>query len=230
MVKPWADSIGHSRKRRSVARPSRTLRSQRPPTGSVSLSRDVAERQAGEHRRAAHVAQMGDRGVHIVAAVVVRQRVFGELPEQDRALPGEHAGVLQLVEHALDSVRRFADVLEEQDAAVDRREVRRAAQVRDQRKIAAPERSGASRCPGPSSAHRPSYRDWSSSPKQCSKRERRRLRRAEIARRRARERDHAGMRERRQLERREVAVARATSCRAPASYAKSMRGSRRVQP
>ena len=86
---------------------------------------------------------MRDRGIEIVAAVVVGQRVLGELPEQDRLLAGEHAGVMKLVEHALDPIRRFADVLEEQDAAVDAREVRRAAQVRDHRKIAAPERSGA---------------------------------------------------------------------------------------
>jgi hypothetical protein len=108
----------HSRRSTSVARPSRTMRSQRPPTGSVSLSATWPNGKPVNTGVRHTLAQVRDGGVDIVAAVVVGQRVFGEMPEQDRALAREHARVMELVEHALDAVRRLADVLEEKDAAV----------------------------------------------------------------------------------------------------------------
>ncbi len=50
----------------------------------------------------------------------------GELPQHDRPLACQHAGMPQLVEHAFDAVRMLVDVFQEQDALVDRRKVRRA--------------------------------------------------------------------------------------------------------
>jgi hypothetical protein len=47
---------------------------------------------------------------------------------------------MQLIEHPLDPIWLLADVLEHQDAAVHRRKMRRAYQVRDHRQVAAPQR------------------------------------------------------------------------------------------
>src|SRR5690606_15315356 len=58
----------------------------------------------------------------------------------------EHAGVEQLVQHALDAVRMLGDILEEQDAAFDDGQVRRADGRRDERQVPAPQRA-LDRCP-----------------------------------------------------------------------------------
>ena len=96
----------------------------RPPTGSVSLSRHVAERQAGvDRQRRSARAQCATTAARGRSRCRCGPRSYPvNVPEQDRALPREHAAEVQLVEHPLDPVRALADVLEEQDAAVDPRE------------------------------------------------------------------------------------------------------------
>ena len=61
----------------------------------------------------------------------------------------------------------LADILDEENAAVDSRQMRVPGEVRDHREIAAPERSLAGES-GPSSAQRTSYRPLPSTAQQCS--------------------------------------------------------------
>ena len=132
---------GHGSRTRAARGRRFTSSAQFPPTGNVSLSGDMPEWQAGEDGHGHQRAQLRDDAGQVIAAVVAVELVLGELPQQDRALPREHAGMVQLVQHALDAIRVLAHVLQEQDAAVDARKVRRADQVRDHGQVAAPERA-----------------------------------------------------------------------------------------
>ena len=115
---------------------------------------------------------------------------------------------MQLVEHALDPIRRFAHVLEKQDAAVDARKIRRPAADATTMARLPPHSVPAQTTSGPSSAHFDFVTRLVEQAEAVIERERRRHRRAEIAGHdRSGERDHAGVRECRQLERGEVAVA-----------------------
>ena len=150
--------------------------------------------------------RMRDHRRGVVAVVVVGKRVAVERAEQHRALAREHAGEMQLVQHPLDPVRRLADVLEEQDAAVDPRKVRRSREMRDHREVAAPQRALAREVgtvehaldlAAVAAEHFPAMVE----------RERGRRGGAEVVgRHRAREGRHPGMGECRQLERGEIAV------------------------
>ena len=137
------------------ARRARRARSsaQRPPTGSVSLSRQWPNGRPVKNGTPNRARDVRDHRRRVVAVVVLRELVAVERAEQHRALPRQNAGEMQLVEHPLDPIRMLADVLEEQDAAVDvaagaacRRDARPS---RDCRPTACLRR----RSPAPSSAH-----------------------------------------------------------------------------
>ncbi len=101
----------------------------------------------------------------------------------------------------------LGDVLEEEDAAVDAREVRRADEVRDQREVAAPQRPVAGDARGPFERALDLPRVVAEHAEAVVERERGRHGRAEIVRRhRAGERHHSCASERRELERREIGV------------------------
>src|SRR5574337_1140423 len=101
----------------------------------------VAVRQAVDHRNAGHRADLGEGRRQVVAVVACARLALAEAAQDQRLLAAEHAGQVQLIEHALDPVRRLADVLDKQDAAVDRGEPRRTEQAAQHGEIAAPQRA-----------------------------------------------------------------------------------------
>ena len=77
-----------------------------------------------------------------------------ERAEHDRARLVKQAGVSPLREHAVDTIRAFADVFQEQHTALERRQVRRADQRGEHRQVAAEQhaaRAAAVRSPSRSS-------------------------------------------------------------------------------
>ena len=68
------------------------------------------------------------------------QLVARELAQHHGLLLGEHAGVEQLAQHALDAVRVFAHILDEQDAARHIGQERRAYQRGEHCQVSAPQR------------------------------------------------------------------------------------------
>ncbi len=78
-----------------------------------------------------------------VAAVQRRGLPAAEVAQQQRALRVDHAGLLQLQQHALDAVRVLADVFEEQQPAAQAspRPVAGAQQRQQHRQVAAPQRA-----------------------------------------------------------------------------------------
>ena len=84
---------------------------------------------------------MGDHGVEREAVVVRGQPVFGEFAQYYCLLAREYASVMQLIQHPFDAKRRFVDVLEKEDAAIDLRHIGRADKRHDERQVAAPQRT-----------------------------------------------------------------------------------------
>src|SRR6185437_1920096 len=111
-----------------------------PAERESQLVATVSERQPGIDRYAETCPGVRDRRRQIVSVVVRRGLEAVEAAEEDRALPREHAGEMQLVEHSLDPVRMLADVFEHQDTAGYRRKMRASDQMGDHRQVAAPER------------------------------------------------------------------------------------------
>src|SRR4051794_16925710 len=99
----------------------------------------MSERKTRVDRDAEVLASMDNDSGQVVAIVVGRRLIAVEHAEHQRALAGQNTGEMQLMEHALDAVRMLADIFEEQDAAIDRREMMSADEVRDHREIAAPQ-------------------------------------------------------------------------------------------
>src|SRR5205823_10511066 len=123
----------------------------------------------------------------------------------------EDAGVMELIEHALDPVRMLADVFEKKDSAVDAWKIRRTREMRHEREVAAPEH------PLGLEARRTVQRKSSDvlateqqAPAMLQRECRRRLSAEIIRRERAGKRDHAGCRQGGELEGGEIAVAEPT--------------------
>src|SRR5215813_8673016 len=176
--------------------------------GQGELVATVSEGQAGQYRQTESAPAMLNHRVDIVTAVSRPQLEAVELAEQKRVLPLEHALVPKLVEHALDPIGMLAYVFEEENAALDARQIGRAGEMSHQRQIAAPERAldlergdaGNRKFGGVLGAieNAPAVLE----------RELRRLLRAEVVGgQRSREGDHARGGQRGELERGEIAVA-----------------------
>src|SRR5262249_17133359 len=109
--------------------------------GQGELVATVSEGQAGQDRQTEPAPAMLNHRVEIVTAVARPQLEAVEFAEQKRVLPLEYALVPKLVEHALDPIRMLAYVFEEENAALDARNIRRAGEMSHQRQIAAPKRT-----------------------------------------------------------------------------------------
>ncbi len=101
----------------------------------------VPKRQAAHDRNAGRLGDAIEGDVHVVAVVVLGHPVAREVAHQQGLLPTEHACVQQVVEHAFDAVRRLGDVLDEQQSAVDCREIGRTDEAAEHREVAAPQRA-----------------------------------------------------------------------------------------
>ena len=99
----------------------------------------MAVRQIGQHRRGDFAAQPVHHGLQLVALVVRRQLVVGELPQQHRFLLRQHTRVQQLGEHALDAVGVLVHVFNEQNTAGHLRQIGRAHQRAQHRQVATPQ-------------------------------------------------------------------------------------------
>ena len=126
--------------------------------------------------------------------------------EQHRALARQNAREVKLIEHPLDPVRMLTDVLEEEDAVVHMRQMRRAREMRDHGKIATPQRTLAGEVGTVERALHRVVVVAEQAPAMVE-REGRRRRGAEIGRHGTGERRHPGVRQRGELEGREIAVA-----------------------
>ena len=156
---------------------------------------------------------MRDRRCEIVAFVVCVQLIFGECPEQHRALALQHTRMQQLIEQALDAIRMLGNVFEKKDATFDVRQIRRSREMRDERQIAAPEHAIGDDLRRPLERAFDFPRRVVENAEALLERERRRLRRSEIVRgHRSRKRDHSAPRKRRQLECGEIRMAK-PACR-----------------
>ena len=101
----------------------------------------VPEWQSAEYWHAETRACMLDHGGDVVAVIVGAKLDAAEVAQKDRALSLQHAGEMKLVEHPLDAIRMLAGIFDEQNAAVDIREVRRSHQMRQHGQVSAPEDS-----------------------------------------------------------------------------------------
>src|SRR4030088_228039 len=109
----------------------------------------MSERQPAEYRHAETRACVLDHGSNIVAVIVGAKLDVAEVAKKDRALSLQHAGEMKLVEHPLDAIRLLAGIFDEQNAAVDIREVRRSHEMRQHGQVSAPENAFGAERAGP---------------------------------------------------------------------------------
>ena len=87
--------------------------------GQHHLGSDMAERQAGQHPRLDPRLQPLHHHAQFEAPVMRHRLVVGELAKNDGLLLGQHPGMQQLGQHALDAVGVLSGVLNEQHAALE---------------------------------------------------------------------------------------------------------------
>src|SRR6185437_16367457 len=94
-----------------------------------------------EARRAGKPGPEGQLAQHIGARVLrVLFLASREVAEGDAAYLAEHAGQRKMSPHPIQPVRALADVLEEEDRALERRQKRSAQKAGEHRQVAAEER------------------------------------------------------------------------------------------
>ena len=103
----------------------------------------MAVGQTLQHGALDLATQPVDHGLQLEALVVRAELELAELAEHDGLLLGQHAGMQQLGQHAFHAVGMLAHIFQEQDAALDLREVRRAQQGDQHGQVAAPQRGAA---------------------------------------------------------------------------------------
>ena len=209
------DRFSADSRRARCARPVAHAQAAAPAHRQRQLVAAMPERQPGEDRNAEPRPRLRDHRRLVVAVVVARELVA---VERRRAARPSGAPARRRSAAGRASARSGTDARWSPRETGCRR--RRAAGAACPTRCATSARLPPHSMPspsksGPSSAHDTSCRSASSSAKQCSTRERRDLRRAEIVGgHRPGERLHSGMRQCRQLEGREVAVADpALACR-----------------
>ena len=92
-------------------------------------------RRAGKARRGGQLAQHVGAGVIHILVLTAR-----ELPKGDAAHPTEHPGERKMGPHAVQTVRTLANVLEQQDGALERRKEGRTEKPGQHREVTAEER------------------------------------------------------------------------------------------
>src|SRR5437870_1077302 len=101
----------------------------------------MAERQPGENRNAERRPGMRNHRGNVITIVIAAERKAIKAAYQEYMLARQHAGIMQLIEHALDAVRMLPGVFDEQNAAFDTRQIRRAHQMSQHGQVAAPQRA-----------------------------------------------------------------------------------------
>src|SRR5688500_8855837 len=96
---------------------------------------DVSDGGVGDAGDAGDGGDLVDDVVEAPLAVVGGLRTVGEGAEDEARDAREHAGEAKLLEHPVDAVHRFADVLEHEDRAVEWREVGRAGERGEKREV-----------------------------------------------------------------------------------------------
>src|SRR5207253_5647978 len=100
----------------------------------------VSERESGDRRLAALLREGGEDVLDLLRRIR-GVLAAGKTPDRESRDLGEHAGVLELHQHAVDAIGPLADVLEKEDRALRRGRPRRAAQRRHEREVPADERA-----------------------------------------------------------------------------------------
>ena len=111
------------------------------PDGQADLGRHMAEGQSGNQRYRRAGAHRIERRLQRVAAVLRRRAPGVDGAHQHQLLRRQHTRLQQLQQAALDAVGVLVDLLDEQNAAADAREMRRAEQAAQGGEVAAPQRA-----------------------------------------------------------------------------------------